>query len=224
MTAGPPAAAAAHETGPLRPALGRLALLAAALALAGCPAVPRAPEVARPWQERREALLALAGFALRGRVAVAAGGEGFNARLRWEQDAARSLVSLDGPLGVGGVRISTDGDILTVVTSKGETLDSAAARAELLVRLGFDPPLESLRYWVLGVPNPSSTAVEVLDEQQRLASLEQEGWRIEYESYTTAAGHALPQRLTARLADVRVRLIVDAWELQPAGGADEHAR
>ena len=93
-------------------------------------------------------------FDLKGRVAVAAGNEGFNARLLWRQTGTRSNVALDGPLGAGGVQITADGPSLSVVTSRGDHLDNEAARSELAKRLGFDPPIGSLRFWVLGVPDP----------------------------------------------------------------------
>src|SRR5205823_11616108 len=44
---------------------------------------------------------------------------------------------------------------LAIVTARGQHLDSAAAHADLATRLGFDPPLASLRYWILGVPDPA---------------------------------------------------------------------
>jgi outer membrane lipoprotein LolB len=162
-------------------------------------------------------------FALKGRVAVAAGKDGFNASLHWTQVGSRSDVALQGPLGAGGIQISADGNTLSIVDSHGDRLDSDAARAELAARLGFEPPLESLRYWVLGVPDPATPAKEAVDaQQQRLQSLQQDGWQIDYNSYmpttlpaaSSEAGNAaawLPSRMTVQRAGVRVRLVVDGW-------------
>ncbi len=158
-------------------------------ALAGCRTIPvqHPPAALQPWDVTRTELQARDHFSLKGRVAVAAGKEGFNASMRWTQDGARSSVSLQGPLGAGGVQISTDGNDLSVVNAHGERLDSDAARSELVERLGFDPPLNSLRYWVLGVPDPTAPAKEAVDpQQQRLQSLQQEGWQIDYNSYMPA--------------------------------------
>jgi outer membrane lipoprotein LolB len=77
--------------------------------------------------------------------------------------------------------------------------------------LGFDAPLTSLRYWILGVPDPSSPAAEVIDVERRLASLQQSGWQIEYTDYAVVKGEWLPGRMTLLRDDVRVRLIVDHW-------------
>jgi outer membrane lipoprotein LolB len=185
----------------------------AAGGLSGCKTVPTStgPAPSGPWEARREALQQRDHFDLSGRIAVAAAQEGFNAKLRWQQQGSRSHLALDGPLGVGGVRITADGPKLNVINSHGDPLDSDAARREITARLGFDPPLQSLRYWVQGVPDPSHPADEVLDDQQRLATLRQDGWQIDYAKYTAVAGQWLPSLITLKRDDVRVRLLVDGW-------------
>jgi len=190
--------------------------------VAGCRTVPvQQPPVAasQPWDVTRPELQARDHFALKGRVAVAAGKDGFNATLHWTQNGSRSQVSLEGPLGAGGVQITADGTNLSIVNSHGDHLDSDAARAELVAKLGFDPPLRSLRYWILGVPDPAMASKEAVDlQQQRLQSLEQDGWQIDYGGYMagsgTAAGAgsaALPAKMTVQRSGVRVRLVVDGW-------------
>lgn len=191
----------------LRRALCALALVA----LASCRTAPVHEPAAQSWEARRPQLQSLERFELKGRVAVAAGGEGFNARLRWSQVGNRTNMSLEGPLGTGGVQVSSDGAALSVVNANGQRLDSEAARAELRNRLGFDPPLSSLRYWVLGVPEPGPPARESLDTQQRLSTLDQNGWQINYTEYTSVNGGWLPSKLTLQRDNVRVRVVVDGW-------------
>jgi outer membrane lipoprotein LolB len=198
-----------------------LAFLAIALFttswLTGCrtltspaPAPGSAP-TAEPWEVRRAALQQRDRFNLSGRIAVAAAEEGFSARLRWQQQGERSQLALDGPLGVGGVRITADGDTLNVVNSKGQQLDNDAARQEVHARLGFEPPITSLRYWVLGVPDPMHPADVVLDDEKRLATLKQDGWQIDYTAYSPVRGEWRPSKMTLKRDDVRVRLLVDGW-------------
>jgi len=182
--------------------------------IASCRTVPTVHEPApsgSAWDLRRPELQARDKFELKGRVAVAAGSEGFNAHLRWTQDGKQTRMSLDGPLGAGGVQVTSDGSSLSIVTSRGDRLDNDAARAELAGRLGFDPPLESLRYWILGVPEPRHPAQESLDSLQRLSSLQQDGWQIQYTDYMSVGGEWLPAKLTLQRQGVRLRLIVDGW-------------
>ena len=186
--------------------------VAALAALGGCRTTPP-PAPGPPWATRQPQLQARAQFTLRGRVAVATGAQGFNARLRWVEDGAHARVALEGPLGAGGVEIDATGEDLQIAMSNGTHLASDAAHAELAARLGFDPPLTSLRYWILGVSDPASPADEQLDPaQQRLTSLTQGGWRIEYSGYMAVGSEWLPARLTLSRADVRVKLLVDDWQ------------
>jgi len=211
-------------------------LLAAAMLLAACATIRRPPLAppagAASWPERRAALQALPGFELRGRVAVSTGNDGFNARLRWNQAGTQSDLALDGPLGIGGARVSSDGQSLVVTTPKGERLDRDAAQAELRARLGFEPPLGELRYWVLGVPAPAAGAAqEMLDGSSRLAALDQDGWHVDYSDYraadpavtgdgasggaagsaTPASADVRPTRVTLTRGPLRVRLLIDHW-------------
>lgn len=197
----------------------RASLLAGlgALLLAACATVPEPSPVATPaaldWPQRRAQLQQRAGFTLKGRLAVAAGDEGFSAGLRWQQRDRDGLIELDGPFGVGGLRLQVRGEALELTTSRGERLDGDAARGELERRLGFALPLASLRYWVRGVPDPAAAADERVDpEAPRLVGLAQGGWTVDYAAYVEdpTAG-ALPRRLSAVREGTRLRLVIEAW-------------
>jgi outer membrane lipoprotein LolB len=196
---------------------GLLWVLAVAV-VAGCRTVPVAVQPpgagAQPWDVTRPALQGHDHFQLQGRVAVAAGKDGFSAALNWTQAGTVSQVSLEGPLGAGAMQITANGDNLSILNSHGDHLDSDAARADLEARLGFEPPLGSLRYWILGVPDPATPAKESLDsQQQRLQSLSQDGWQVDYAGYMPNGGGWLPSRLTVQRKGVRVRVVVNDWHL-----------
>ncbi len=199
---------------------GRCGAAALLCLLAGCASL-RGPPLSQPlaapastWAERRVELQQRAGFAFQGRVGVAAGDEGFSAGLRWRQQAARSSIELDGPLGIGGLRIESDDLALQVTTSRGERLDGALAVAELERKLGFALPIPQLRFWVQGVPAPrGGQAVETLAaDAGHLAALEQDGWRIEYQAYAAGEQGGLPQRLTLQRERTRIRVVISTWQ------------
>jgi outer membrane lipoprotein LolB len=187
--------------------------VAVLVVLAGCRSVPVRPTESAPWPMRRAELQQRDHYEVKGRVAVAAGSEGFQARLRWVQEGPRAQLSLQGPFGAGGVQITSEGDNLTIVNSHGERVGARDARAQLVEQLGFDPPLGSLRYWILGVPDPGQpVGGEVVDDaNQHLTHLEQAGWQIEYPAYMPANGRSMPAKVTLLKGDVRVRMAVDSW-------------
>ncbi len=179
--------------------------------IAGCQTVPTLPEV--PWLQQQAALRAIEHFEFTGRIAVANGSEGFSAGLRWQQHGIASDLSLTAPLGIGALQIQFDGDALRVVTSDGTRLEGDQADEALRRALGFEPPLQSLRYWLRGVSDPSQPADEVLGADQRLQSLQQAGWRIAYDEYRSTGQRWLPSRLVLNRDALRVRLVISRWQL-----------
>jgi outer membrane lipoprotein LolB len=205
---------------PSSPRLASLALCT--LVLTGCATAPgpvpspgaaSIPATATAWPLRRTQLQQRGAFALHGRVAVAVADDGFSATLRWTQRADVAQIRLDGPLGVGGLHIDADGSDLRLTTSRGDRLDGAAARGELERRLGFELPVEALRYWVQGVPAPGSEASEQLaPDAMWLAGIEQQGWRIDYLDYVQLQTGALPRKLSMTRGGARLRLVIESWE------------
>jgi outer membrane lipoprotein LolB len=205
--------------------LARAALATLLGALAACTSLPPArapapPGVAVPsdWASRRSALQAFSGFELKGRIAVAAGEEGFSAGVRWQERQGEALIELDGPFGVGGLRLQARGDDLELTTARGERLDGSAARAELERRIGFPLPVAALRYWIRGVPDPARDAAERLaPDAPRLEGLEQDGWRVDYPAYVVAGPTGeLPRRITVSRESTRLRMVIEDWSTGPA--------
>ncbi len=192
----------------LRSALRGVVLLCAAC-LCACVTVPRQPEVPQDPQARREHLQSLSGFSLSGRLAVAVGQEGFSANLDWIQRSAHTELDLRAPLGFGSAHVVREGTQLNLESSRGERFSGPEASEALAARLGFDPPLDSLRYWALGVADPARPAIETAGEGGLPAAIEQDGWRIDYAEFKAS----LPRRLTLTRGPVRLRLVVDRWTL-----------
>lgn len=195
----------------------RLLAIASALLAAGC-ATLAPPGEPLPAAEQQQRLSELDDFTLTGRAAVSANGEGFNASLVWTQSGAESRVRLSGPVG-GSLTLTWRPDFLQVVSSRGETLRDADAEAAIIQQLGFVPPFDALRYWVLGVAapgEPPSRRVEAANG--RVAELEQQQWRMVFERWNVVGSRAgtllLPQRLTATRDGVRLRVVMDRWKLE----------
>jgi outer membrane lipoprotein LolB len=191
------------------------------LLLTACVSAVRPPSVSAvvlaPLAERRAALQAVQSFQLEGRLAAAVAGEGFNANLGWTQRGDRTELDLRAPLGFGAARVVRDNKQLTLEASRGEHFSGPLASEQLTQRLGFEPPLGSLRWWVLGVPDPTVALFtqQLSADGQTLLSIDQLGWHIDYSEYgrygSTLATAQLPRRLTLTRDQVRLRLVVDRW-------------
>lgn len=191
----------------------RLAACAAALLASGCATLP--PPGEGDWTARREALQALDDWTLTGRVAVAAGAQGFSGGLRWRQAGARAEIDMRGPLGATALAIRVDGEAITVTDGSGTTLGGEEARRITREYIGAPLPLSELRYWLLGAPAPGSAFRETLGADARLAALEQAGWQVRYTRYGAAGAQVLPERMELTAGEVRLRLAVSGWRLAP---------
>ncbi len=183
------------------------------LLCAGCATVRHPVAPATNWDQRLPALQGITAFEIEGRVAASDGKQGFSAGLRWQQRDDSATLDLTAPLGFGAAHIEQSPTSLSVTTSKGVTLTQAAASDELARTLGFEPPLTSLRYWVLGASDPNFPAQESLDEQQHLTHLEQDGWQVDLADYAQVGQWWLPRRVSVTRQALRLKLVVNTWRL-----------
>ena len=190
----------------------RLSLLIFSVLLGACAAptgilLPEMPD----WPARQAALSGLDHWEFRGRIGVIAGSDGFNGKLHWKQRQDRFDVRVSGPLGAGAIELEGRGRHITLTDRDGEVVEMQDAEADILARYGWTIPVESLRYWALGIPAPDSPASTDFDVDGRLTSLEQRDWTVTISQYREAGGQSMPRRVAAVNSDAKVRLVIDNW-------------
>jgi outer membrane lipoprotein LolB len=116
------------------------------------------------------------------------------------------------------MQVTTDGQSLVVTDADGRHLGTEHASALLRRRLGTDLPLAELRYWMLGVPSPGSPSSVADAAVAPVRVIEQSGWRIGYDMFIAAGGVSLPERFTATQGGVRLKVVVDDWQVTEASG------
>jgi outer membrane lipoprotein LolB len=181
------------------------------MALAACVTTRRAPApAASGWEGRVGYLQRLSAWQLDGRAAVAVGTQGWQATLDWREQGESAEVHLSGPFGVGAMVLRR--------TPQGLSLNgappSAAVLAQLQERLGFELPIDRLRFWLLGVPDPSAAFELKRNDQDRALQLTQADWTIDYDRYMPNDGDVLPAHMVLSREGVRVRIAVDHWDGQ----------
>jgi outer membrane lipoprotein LolB len=187
--------------------------LLACLLLAGCATTHLAPPpAAQSWEQRLVSLRAIERFDLDGRVAASDGRQGFSAGLRWHQQGASATLDLSAPMGFGAAHIEQGPEGLTVTTAQG-VLTHAAASDQLATTLGFEPPFASLRYWVLGASDPGFPAEESIDDDHRLAHLDQDGWHVDCSDYAVVGAQWLPRRVVVTRQSLHLTLVVHEWRM-----------
>ncbi|NNC77696.1 MAG: outer membrane lipoprotein LolB [Woeseiaceae bacterium] len=188
-------------------------LIVLLLSAAGCvtPKSLELPDLSE-WDQRRTVLAEIDQYDFNGRIAVKAGDDGFNGKLRWTQDESLFNATVSGPLGIGTVRIAGDDEIVEITDKDGITTVLADVERDLYDRYGWTIPVESLRYWALGIPDPRVPAETHLNETGELAQLSQRGWSVTVSRYREAGGgQVMPRLLTASNTETSVRLVIDRW-------------
>lgn len=201
----------------------RACMLVLALVLAGCASL-RGPGKPLPLEVQQQLLRESPAFSLRGSAGVnapdPASGErkGFNASLSWEQQAGESSFRLSGPFGAGTLLVTWRPGYLRLAGGRDETYEGAAAEQVLLDQLGFVPPFESLRHWVLGIEAPGAAPTNTtLDDAGHFSELVQQQWHIRYTRWDNVRSRGgtvtLPKRLVVTRDDLRLTLVIHRWKL-----------
>jgi len=191
----------------------RACLLISLTLFAGCATTRQgvALPVLGGWDTRTEVLGDLRAWEFKGRIAVKAGDDGFNGKINWSQQGDTFNTTVGGPLGVGTVRIEGDGQSVVLTDKDGVQTALADAEVELWYRYGWTIPVASLRYWALGIPDPTMPAETAIDGEGRLTRLEQSNWIVDISRYREGGGQQMPRIVTATNPDTRVRMVIDRW-------------
>lgn len=170
------------------------------------------------WAVRRTELLARQDWDARGRIAVRSARGGGQGDLQWQQRGEETRLRLNGPFGAGAYELRWNAGELTVLGKDGKFSRSYegpdAMNAFLAEQLGWPFPAASVRFWLLGVPDPAAPpATQRFDGHGALAAIEQAGWSIVYEQFARTGDEWLPTRLTLEGPMARIRMAVDHWDM-----------
>ena len=202
--------------------LQRLACVAMAALLAACAAHPvRAPLPAgagEALQLQREAALApIRDWSLQGRVAVSGGRDGGSARIEWRQQGTDFDVWLRAPVTRQSWHLLRQGNTVRLEGLAGGPRVGGDAESLLLEATRWRIPVDALARWVRGLrADPGGTTQLRYAADGRLLGFVEDGWRIDYELWAEGdPQRALPLRLSAQHGEARVKLVIDAWTIDP---------
>ncbi len=154
----------------------------------------------------------IAEFELAGRIATRYRDEAASGNVAWRHSEHADELLITTPVGTSVARVLRNGSEFVLTTS--EPRDYRALDAETLTEqvLGFRIPLTGLTDWVRGRAVEGSLASATRDKEGRLATLDQHGWRVEYQEYRA---DGLPTRLKLTYPGLELRLAIHEWKLGP---------
>ena len=201
--------------------LKRLAIVGTCLVLLSACATQRGLDLPPlvDWETRQAVLSNIAEWEFTGSIGVISNGDGFNGKLRWQQNDDAYQATVSGPLGVGTVKIEGQGRRITLTDKKGEVTELQDAEIDLRLRYGWTIPVSSLRFWALGIPDPSVPAEVQMGDDDLIAEMQQGNWHVSIGQYREGGGQQMPRRLSASNADAKVRLVIDSWKFEGLSSA-----
>lgn len=135
-----------------------------------------------------------------------------SAWLDWQQQQDQYQIQLSGPLGFGSLRINGDGQKLDL-HYKGQTYPALNSQ-QLYEITGLELPLQHFPFWAQGLISPYSPVVSSETIQQRLATLDQAGWQLEFSKYRHFGQQQLPSKIKLHNQQTKLTLIIKSWIYQ----------
>lgn len=169
------------------------------------------------WKAHKEQVAALDGWQIAGKVGIRAPKDSGSGTLFWLQRRDYYDIRLSGPLGRGAARLTGHPGAITLEVANQGRYEAESPEALLEEQLGWRLPVSHLQWWVRGLPAPDSKSQLTLDGDSRLASLAQDGWKVEYLSYVEQNGYWLPARLKLHGENIDVTLVVKDWQPRQLG-------
>ncbi|MFO7994781.1 MAG: lipoprotein insertase outer membrane protein LolB [Marinobacter sp.] len=199
------------------------ALAFAALILGGCTSLQVDPlpeglteQPPAGWTEDRTRLDRFRQWELSGKLAVKQPSDSGTAVINyWKQDQEAYELELSSSfLGMGRTTLEGVPGFIELTLPGGDQYQSGDPEALIEAATGWQLPLNSLTWWIRGLPGPEGDFRLFFDDQDRLAVIRQQGWEIRYDRWKTFIDDypPLPARVTAVKGEKRVRLVVSHWQ------------
>lgn len=168
------------------------------------------------WQARSAKLNQFDHWQLLGKLAVRQPSDSGTAIINhWVQKGETYDLALSSSfLGMGSTSLKGMPGFIELTLSNGETYRSGDPEALVKAATGWQLPLQSLTWWIRGLPAPDGDFRLLFDEKGELAIIRQAGWEIRYDRWHEPRGDqpALPARVTALKEQKRVRVVVSNWQ------------
>lgn len=193
---------------------------AAAAALAGvvlgaCAPLPvRAPGTAQQLaaQAARERLLGdQHQWSLQARFAASDRDHGGSGSLDWRQSGDRFRFTLRAPITGKSVQLEGGPDGAVLTGAGRDPLAGRNAGEVLNAEFGWNVPVADLAWWVRGLRAPGTPAILTFGANGLPATLDQDGWHVDYRDWYAERSPPLPRKVYATRDPYTVKLSIQEW-------------
>jgi outer membrane lipoprotein LolB len=147
---------------------------------------------------------------INGKLALKSAHGGHNLGLQWRQQGNNYTITLRGPLGLGQADIQGDEQGILSVTHAGTRMDREQALLWQLQHFGWELPIQHMKHWILGNPNPILAVESSSHSESNLTSVQQGEWHVSLSDYRQTdkdgSQYTLPYQLDISRDDYHAKL------------------
>ena len=168
--------------------------------LAACTTSSVLPKISQPLPQAR--------WQADGVLGYREGERGFSAGYIWQNQPESYHIQLIGPLGAWRAHLSGDPHQTVLAMSNGQRFRASNPETLMQENLGWSVPVENLRYWFLGLPNPYLKGLVSRRNDGEVTAIQQAGWVIEYLSYQNTH----PSRILLTQGNKKITVVVEHFK------------
>lgn len=159
----------------------------------------------------KKQLATVSSWTLTGAIAAKNKQHAWSAMVNWQQQGHQHYtIRLLGPLGGGSVLIEKKGKMITYQDGSKQS-SSTNAEELLLKQTGIRLPVPYLYYWVRGLAAPTAIQSVTYDSNHRLSALNQSGFSLLYQQYTTINQMSLPSKILLEGHGMKIKMVIKRW-------------
>lgn len=151
-------------------------------------------------------------WGLEGRFAASDGNSGGSGSLTWNQTGDAYAFTLRAPITGKSVELRGDPRGAVLTGAGGGTVVGSNAGAVLREEFGWDVPVADLAWWVRGLRAPGNPAILTFGANGLPATLDQDGWHVDYRDWYAERDPPLPRKVYAGRDSYTVRVLIERWE------------
>jgi outer membrane lipoprotein LolB len=149
---------------------------------------------------------------LKARVAIKTPKENVTASLNWQKNERLFDFLISGSFGVTIAHLVQEKDQATLEIPDNEKLYHRDAEMLLHRTLGWEFPIDSLSYWVKGLPSGKQGEKIERDESGKLTKITLGQWQILFSKYRLYQGYSLPKMIKVSHPDISMKVVTKKWQ------------
>jgi outer membrane lipoprotein LolB len=189
------------------------------LFFSGCAITPKPTLHYLAWSSREKQLSSFDHWIARGKIAINFNRQSTVCNFIWQQNGDQYLLDFSGPLNFGKVRIMGNKNQVTLWQDATHSFTEKSPEQLVARKLGWQLPISQLKYWVRGIPASSPIEKIILTPTFHLEYLAQNGWKINYLTFSAWNNIDLPEKISLSGFDFVIKIAISEWSVTLVPGS-----